>query len=277
MVTRVTGAIPLRVTLRNLLWGTARENPVSEGEGDAEPATTARAAEAYVLDIYHVDGYTELAPPQDIGEPTVEEAAVRSLRLCLLVGMAIILLPGAKDAHSEWSVELDLDGTLGNGPDVAFFTPGDFVIMDVWAKGETAILGFEVALCDTQNLLDLVWRDFYLPDSWNDTLTIGDDCIILSGHDRVLTGVRPGAGQKPSTWSSIKTLFRQTKPHPKMMILDPLALPARVATLVYEALDIGIAHVTVGESSLVDENYACGSFQENVGCVIEIHVCQPSE
>jgi len=90
-------------------------------------------------------------------------------------------------AAQPYSVELDLDGTLGNGPDVINAQPGDTLAVNVWCTGEGyELVGFGIALCSDPNILGYSAFQVGLGGCWSYSLPVdlGDGCrqaSVLNG------------------------------------------------------------------------------------------------
>jgi len=115
----------------------------------------------------------------------------------LLLSLGVMWNP----ALAEQIVELDLDGVMGNGPDTVEVEAGDLLSVDVWFRGEPALLAWWVTICHPDGGLVLCDYEDYIPDSW--TLTplhapfpdcdaagatnFNFDCLVMWQPTRVLT------------------------------------------------------------------------------------------
>ena len=80
-----------------------------------------------------------------------------------------------------YSVELDFDGTLGNGPDMVNAQPGDTLAVDVWCTGTgNPFVGIHITLCANPEILAF------------DTLEYGfDSCWIMLPPEYLGDGCQP--------------------------------------------------------------------------------------
>ncbi|MBM3319791.1 MAG: hypothetical protein FJY73_03840 [Candidatus Eisenbacteria bacterium] len=87
-----------------------------------------------------------------------------SRKMCVVV-IGLVLL-SAVSARAQYTVELDLDDHLGNGPDTVCVEVGEDVWADVWIHGPEALWHFGVWLCNLDRCLQ--FRGWYcnLPPSW---------------------------------------------------------------------------------------------------------------
>jgi hypothetical protein len=74
-------------------------------------------------------------------------------------------------AQIDLAVELDLDGTIGNGPDTVYIDPGDSVLVDVWVvevggPWYTWWNFFGIYIVDN-GLLDSLKAEMVLPPNWD--------------------------------------------------------------------------------------------------------------
>jgi len=99
----------------------------------------------------------------------------------------VLFLSGAALAQ-DLAVELDLDGTTGNGPDTVLVDPGDSVQVDVWVvydnePGYENWLYFYIYLTDN-GLLDLLGADMVIPPPWETAyVTENGDTVLVSAWD----------------------------------------------------------------------------------------------
>jgi len=70
--------------------------------------------------------------------------------LVVLVSMAVFL---TAPAAQPYTVELDLDGVTGNGPDIGAGAVSDYFQLSVWIHGSPDLYGFRIDLCEAAGAL----------------------------------------------------------------------------------------------------------------------------
>jgi hypothetical protein len=110
------------------------------------------------------------------------------MRLVLLICAVVLILPGA--LRADMIVELDLNGSLGDGPDSASVAAGDSVQVDVWIIGDDFVMDiFGIYVVDN-GLLDMMGAEIALPGTWVS--------LILESGDTVMVGAANQSNEPPS-------------------------------------------------------------------------------
>ena len=144
---------------------------------------------------------------------------------------------------SAYYVEYDLDGTLGNGPDLVSVEVSDLINVDVWVLGGPMInlIGWGIEFCNSDGSLELQGVEYHTPEGWTD-------------YDPV----EFGAG----CWQINTVTFN---------IEDAMSIPSMVGTLTWHAaVDQSIDDLTHDFGVWVGTAGNDGFFDEGIGCTVMI-------
>jgi hypothetical protein len=110
------------------------------------------------------------------------------MRLVLLICAVVLVLPGA--LRADMVVELDLNGSLGDGTDSAAVALGDSLRVDVWIVGDDFVMDiFGIYVVDN-GLLDMLEAEIALPGTW-----LG---LVFESGDTVMVGAANQSNEPPS-------------------------------------------------------------------------------
>jgi len=171
-----------------------------------------------------------------------------SRRIGRLVGLAFVLLLPLSTAYGIPSVELDLDGTVGNGPDTVSVNPGDPVSIDVWITGiGEPLVFFNVHVCNPGGELAFQSGSYSVPAAWyTEPLVETASCVEMAAWDPDFITVMP--------------------------------IPRLVGDLVYQVSQPGTtADLTFGYAVFEDQSFMGGTFQATIGATVLIGGPTPVE
>lgn len=142
--------------------------------------------------------------------------------------VVVAMLAFAVAAHAQFTVELDLDGTTGNGPDYVNVFVSDYVTGDLWIYGPASLFSFGAIVCNFDGSLE--FQGFaYVTPGWTETPpAVGaDGCITVQATD--------------------------------FNFATPLPLPAMVGTFTFHAaVDMSIDDITFGDCGYFTNTFASG-------------------
>jgi hypothetical protein len=130
----------------------------------------------------------------------------------------VAMLAFAAAAHAQFTVELDLNGVQGDGPDLIEAMVSDYVTGDVWVYGPDALFSFGVILCNYDGSLEFQGFVYNTPAGWTNTPpNVGPDgCVTIQATD--------------------------------FNFATPMVLPAMVGTVTFHAaVDMSIDDITFGD------------------------------
>ncbi|MFH1279619.1 MAG: hypothetical protein ABIK65_14725 [Candidatus Eisenbacteria bacterium] len=135
---------------------------------------------------------------------------------------------------AQWFVELDLDGTVGNGPDIVDVEVNDYVDGDLWLYGPAGVYSFGFIICSFDGALEDEGFTYYIPEVWTFAPVIWNPgCYTVQATDFTFS--------------------------------EPIALPAMLATIHYQAaVDQTIANIVLQAGGYFDTTFGSGSV-DNVG------------
>ncbi len=157
----------------------------------------------------------------------------------LITGMMLAAMAPIAQAQ-PFGVELDLDGTLGNGPDTAFVSVGALVGVDIWVSGPASLYHVQVMVCDASLQLHEFGIQSFPPPLWSADF-IMTLCPVISLTDNT-TSV-------------------------------PMILPAKIGTITWEAVsEHPYAELSVepASSGWFDTSFQWGSFSTSIGAGVVV-------
>ena len=97
----------------------------------------------------------------------------------------VAMLAFAAAAHAQFTVELDLNGVQGDGPDFVNAVVSDYITGDLWVYGPEGLFSFGVILCNYDGSLEFQGFEYITPDGWTETApSVGPDgCVTLQATD----------------------------------------------------------------------------------------------
>ncbi|MFH1681756.1 MAG: hypothetical protein ABIH26_14075 [Candidatus Eisenbacteria bacterium] len=88
---------------------------------------------------------------------------------------------------AQYSVELDLDGIVGNAPDYIYVEQSDYVLVEVYLNGPNSVWVFGMFLCNFDRSLEFQSATFYSPGgAWSFPPVQPPDennCITVQGQN----------------------------------------------------------------------------------------------
>ncbi|MFH1279850.1 MAG: hypothetical protein ABIK65_15895 [Candidatus Eisenbacteria bacterium] len=169
------------------------------------------------------------------------------MRLAAALFALVLSLLLAALAFAEFNVELDLNGNVGDGPDLIEVMVSDYITGDLWILGDEPIYGVDWGICNYDGALEFQGVEYVLPLEWLSTPPVPGECVLLSAWHSDYTGT------EKESWGSVKRRFRDGGSPHKTPPPEPITPPALVATLVYHAaVDDAIAGITLGTSTVTD-------------------------
>ncbi len=95
------------------------------------------------------------------------------------------LFAGFAVAQFELSVELDLDGVVGNGPDVIAANMSDYISVDVWIIGDpTSVSYVGVTFCNLDGSLEFQGYSDAIGSGWTITPPqVTGSCVLVQATD----------------------------------------------------------------------------------------------
>lgn len=197
---------------------------------------------------------------------------MKRIAIGLVVPLAFLLIPAG--AGAEWTVELDLDGYLGNGPDYIFAYVSDYVTADLWIHGDEPMIAFSVDLCNWDGALEFQGAEYLLPVEWEGVIPEPGVCVSFSAFDTTPTGT------EEESWGGIKSRFRNGRsiPFKSAPSRDPITLPAHVGRIVYHAaVDYSLADIIPNSGSWTTVGGATGEFSNYIGGTVQIGMKSPDK
>ncbi len=92
------------------------------------------------------------------------------------------LFPGF--AAAQLSVELDLDGVVGNGPDVNCADVSDYINVDIWITGTPlSLLSASVSICNNDGSLEFQGYQDAIGSPWTITPPQFGPCLVIQATD----------------------------------------------------------------------------------------------
>jgi hypothetical protein len=168
------------------------------------------------------------------------------MKKAFVAAAAVLLLAGASFAALQ--VEVDLDGTLGNGPDYKLAVVSENVTADIWIIGDAPcawVVG--LFLCNADASLEYVSTQYYPGPSaaWSFTPPAApgpDGCITLQGQN--------------------------------FSFDVPMCWPWKVATVTYHAaVDHSVDDLVLGAGSgVLTTSFATVSFDNNETVVARVQI-----
>ncbi len=154
------------------------------------------------------------------------------------VAAAVVML-FATMASAQFSVELDLDGVLGNGPDFIEVEVSEYVAVDIWVHGPAALLSYGMTICNYDGSLEYQGCAYYVPTGWTPIDPIPGVCFDVQATDFTFS--------------------------------NPMALPALVATVTFHAaVDQSIDDIIIMQGGYLSAGFLSGLFEGNVGATVKI-------
>ncbi len=166
-----------------------------------------------------------------------------AILLFFLSSAGLNCLVSTASAQPSYSVELDLDGTLGNGPDIVSATVSDYIAIDIWIHGGVDLFYARIEVCNFDGSLEGLGIIVNPPPGWE-----------VSPVDT------------PGPMCLVKTISDFT-------FAVPMTLPWRFGTITYHAaVDHAFGEITVllMNSSWINVNFESGLFDMAIGCGIQI-------
>lgn len=141
--------------------------------------------------------------------------------------VVVAMLAFAVAAHGQYSVELDLNGTPGDGPDYVVAAVSDYITGDLWIHGPVALFSFGVIICNYDGSLEFQGAAYATPAGWTNAPVAPGECVTVQATD--------------------------------FNFATPLVLPYMVATLTFHAaVDQSIDDITFGDAGWLDINFMSG-------------------
>ena len=161
-----------------------------------------------------------------------------------------VLLPAAAWAQ-PFSVEIDLDNSVGNGPDLVCYSVSDYVTADIWITGQGAgILSLGVTICNYYGSLEFQGASYAIPvPPWTETPpSLQGPCVLMQATDFTFT--------------------------------QPILAPFLFATTTWHAAVDNIVDdldIDAAQSGYLDTSFNSGMFTNNVGGTVAIGVHAATE
>ncbi len=140
----------------------------------------------------------------------------------MMKAIAVVLLgtlsAGFAVAQIQTSVEFDLDGVVGNGPDIIAVTVSDYIAVDVWITGDPHPLLFvAITMCNLDGSLEFQGFQYAFGLPWTAyPPDINGPCVLLRTVDFSFTN-----------WKMTPVLFGTAMYHAAVdASLDDLAIDA---------------------------------------------------
>ncbi|MFH1278387.1 MAG: hypothetical protein ABIK65_08410 [Candidatus Eisenbacteria bacterium] len=141
----------------------------------------------------------------------------------------VAMLAFAAVAHAQYTVELDLNGVQGDGPDFIEVMVSDYVTGDLWIYGPNMLFSWGCIVCNFDGSLEFQGFVYSTPAGWtNAAVQVGaDGCITVQATDFSFTA--------------------------------PMPLPWLVGTFTFHAaVDQSIDDITFGDAGWLDINFISG-------------------
>lgn len=167
------------------------------------------------------------------------------MRFCCGFVAGLLLCFLATTGNAEYYIEYDLDGTLGNGPDLVAVEVNDEFAVNIWAMGGDSIniVLWSIAFCNYDGSLELLDVDFHSPTSWTNLgpIEYGEFCRRIESN------------------------FTE--------VSEIMVIPGLLATLTWRAaIDQSIDDITHygAVSGWLSTQFNDGIFGEGIGCTVMI-------
>ncbi|MFH1276820.1 MAG: hypothetical protein ABIK65_00345 [Candidatus Eisenbacteria bacterium] len=164
------------------------------------------------------------------------------MRAWILPSVLLVMCLAPSLPAEEYSVELDLDGVIGNGPDIESALVSDLVYVDVWVFGPGPLFAVGLTICNLDGALEYEGAAGNLPPGW------------------IMTPLLP-----PGICFDIGAI--------DISFTSPVALPWLFFTVTYHAaVDDAYGHIIVDleQSGWMDSGFQSGVFSDFVGAGVRI-------
>ena len=95
------------------------------------------------------------------------------------------VLAFATAASAQYTVELDLNGVVGDGPDVVEAEVSDYIDVDVWMHGPAMVLSMGADICNYDGSLEFQGYTSNSPSGWTDNTVTANypPCLTVQMTD----------------------------------------------------------------------------------------------
>lgn len=109
------------------------------------------------------------------------------------IAFSVLLLVPAVILAQPYYIELDLDGVLGNGPDVMSATVSDYITVDVWIMGTgLPLVSSNFTICNLDGSLEYQGYASNIDPPWTITPPqISDNCALHQATDFTFSDPKP--------------------------------------------------------------------------------------